>query len=175
MATLHTDIRAIQSRRELTITEECINADLPATSDPHILATLESICTANHIPYQKMVARAYHDTNFIAPIAPVAMLFIPCRNGVSHRPDEYSTPESIALGTRVLAQALAKTLHRITRIHHPPSPNAPLQLHYSQTRGANSTPSNSSLPTTHYPLLTTHYPLLTTHYPLLHYPLPTAL
>ena len=55
-----------------------------------------------------MVARAYHDTNFIAPIAPVAMLFIPCRNGVSHRPDEYATPDSIALGTRVLALTLAK-------------------------------------------------------------------
>jgi N-carbamoyl-L-amino-acid hydrolase len=36
------------------------------------------------------------------------MLFIPCRNGVSHRPDEYSTPESIALGTRILALALAQ-------------------------------------------------------------------
>jgi N-carbamoyl-L-amino-acid hydrolase len=36
------------------------------------------------------------------------MLFIPCRNGVSHRPDEYATPESIALGTRVLALALAQ-------------------------------------------------------------------
>ena len=36
------------------------------------------------------------------------MIFIPCRNGVSHRPDEYATPEDIALGTRVLAQALAK-------------------------------------------------------------------
>jgi N-carbamoyl-L-amino-acid hydrolase len=36
------------------------------------------------------------------------MLFIPCRNGVSHRPDEYASPESIALGTRVLALALAQ-------------------------------------------------------------------
>jgi ureidoglycolate amidohydrolase len=84
-----------------------INADAPATSDPHILATLESICTSESIPYKKMVSRAYHDTSFIAPIAPVAMIFIPCRNGVSHRPDEYATPEAIALGTRVLALALA--------------------------------------------------------------------
>ncbi len=60
-----------------------------------------------------MVARAYHDTSFIAPIAPVAMIFIPCRNGVSHRPDEYSTPESIALGTRVLALALAQLTNEV--------------------------------------------------------------
>jgi len=36
------------------------------------------------------------------------MLFIPCRNGYSHRPDEYARPEDIARGTLVLAEALAK-------------------------------------------------------------------
>ncbi len=108
MSALHADIRDIESRRHITITEHQINADVPAISDPHILATLEAICNSESIPYKKMVARAYHDTNFIAPIAPVAMIFIPCRNGVSHRPDEFSTPESIALGTRVLALALAQ-------------------------------------------------------------------
>jgi N-carbamoyl-L-amino-acid hydrolase len=35
------------------------------------------------------------------------MLFIPCREGVSHRPDEYSSPEAIAAGALVLAEALA--------------------------------------------------------------------
>jgi ureidoglycolate amidohydrolase len=108
MSALHADIRDLESRRKVTITEHQINADVPAISDPHILATLEAICNSESIPYKKMVARAYHDTNFIAPIAPVAMLFIPCRNGVSHRPDEFATPESIALGTRVLALALAQ-------------------------------------------------------------------
>jgi ureidoglycolate amidohydrolase len=108
MSALHADIRDLESRRQVTISEQQINADIPAISDPRILATLESICKSESIPYKKMVARAYHDTNFIAPIAPVAMLFIPCRNGVSHRPDEYATPESIALGTRILALALAQ-------------------------------------------------------------------
>jgi N-carbamoyl-L-amino-acid hydrolase len=107
MAALHTDIHDIESRRHITITEEQINADIPAISDPHILATLEAICKSNSISYKKMVSRAYHDSNFIAPIAPIAMLFIPCRAGVSHRPDEYATPAAIALGTRVLALTLA--------------------------------------------------------------------
>ena len=107
LSLVHADIVDIQSRRNVTITELKINADAPATSAPHIVATLEAICTSESIPYKKMVSRAYHDTSFIAPIAPVAMIFIPCRNGVSHRPDEFATPESIALGTRVLALALA--------------------------------------------------------------------
>jgi ureidoglycolate amidohydrolase len=107
LSAIRADIANIQSLRHVTIAEEKINADDPAVCDLHILATLESICRSESIPYKKMVSRAYHDTSFIAAIAPVAMLFIPCRNGVSHRPDEYATPDSIALGTRVLALALA--------------------------------------------------------------------
>ena len=57
--------------------------------------------------WRPMVSRAYHDTTFMARVAPVAMLFIPCRGGVSHRADEYSSPEAIERGTRVLARTLA--------------------------------------------------------------------
>ena len=54
-----------------------------------------------------MVSRAYHDSLFVSRFAPTAMLFIPCRGGVSHRPDEYASPEAIAGGVTVLAEALA--------------------------------------------------------------------
>jgi len=54
-----------------------------------------------------MVSRAYHDTLFMARVAPVTMLFIPCRNGVSHRPDEFASTEAIANGAAVLAETLA--------------------------------------------------------------------
>ena len=108
MDALHADIREIERRRGVRVSEELINADQPAHSDPRIIAALEAACQAENATFRRMVSRAYHDTSFIAPIAPVAMLFIPCRNGVSHRPDEYATPEAIVLGTRVLARTLAK-------------------------------------------------------------------
>jgi acetylornithine deacetylase/succinyl-diaminopimelate desuccinylase-like protein len=54
-----------------------------------------------------MVSRAYHDTLFMSRIAPAGMLFIPCRHGYSHRPDEYASPEDISRGTLVLAETLA--------------------------------------------------------------------
>ena len=41
-------------------------------------------------------------------IAPVGMVFIPCRGGVSHRPDEYSAPQEIETGAKVLASTLAR-------------------------------------------------------------------
>jgi ureidoglycolate amidohydrolase len=108
MATFHADIAKIEQQRGVKVSEEKINADAPAKSSEHIVATLEDICKAEGASYKKMVSRAYHDSNFMATVAPIAMIFIPSRGGVSHRPDEYSTPESIALGTRVLALAMAK-------------------------------------------------------------------
>jgi ureidoglycolate amidohydrolase len=108
MAALHADIAELEARRGVRVTESAINADIPAASDPHIVATLKDICRAEGVPFQTMVSRAYHDTSFMARVAPVAMIFIPCRAGVSHRPDEYATPESIALGTRILALTLAR-------------------------------------------------------------------
>ena len=95
------------TRRNVTITTQVLNADHPATCDPIILDAIQQACDAEQIPSQRMVSRAYHDSSFIARLCPVAMIFIPCRNGVSHRPDEYAKPEDIATGTRILARTLA--------------------------------------------------------------------
>jgi len=43
----------------------------------------------------------------MARIAKVAMLFIPCLQGFSHRPDEYAHPDDIVRGTLILAETLA--------------------------------------------------------------------
>jgi N-carbamoyl-L-amino-acid hydrolase len=108
MQAVRHDCEDLRQRRKVTITEELVNADTPAQSSPHTIELLEAICKENGIAYKKMVSRAYHDSLFMARIAPIAMIFIPCRNGVSHRPDEYASPTDIAIGTQVLAQALAK-------------------------------------------------------------------
>ena len=124
MQTFHADIAALEQARGVRVTEELINADQPAISDPHILAALDAACEAEHASTLRLVSRAYHDTSFMAQVAPVAMLFIPCRAGVSHRPDEYSSPESIALGTRVLARTLATLSSALSPItFHSPSPH----------------------------------------------------
>jgi len=97
----------VAARRGVSVRLETINADPPAESSPGILAALRAACVAEGIEFLEMVSRAYHDSSFIAQIAPIAMLFIPCRGGVSHRPDEYSSPEEISRGVRVLARTLA--------------------------------------------------------------------
>lgn len=100
--------RAASSRRGVEIHSELLNADSPAESGPEIVNTVARACKKYGFDFLRMTSRAYHDSLFMSRIAPVAMLFIPCRNGYSHRPDEYASPEDIARGALVLAESLAE-------------------------------------------------------------------
>jgi len=99
--------RGIAGKRHVAIHSELLNADAPADCGPGIIRALGEACKKHQFRFLPMTSRAYHDSLFISRIAPVAMLFIPCRNGYSHRPDEYASPEDIARGTLVLAETLA--------------------------------------------------------------------
>jgi ureidoglycolate amidohydrolase len=105
--TIEVTCHSISANRQLSIHSELLNADAPADCAPAIIEALSDSCRKHQLNFLPMVSRAYHDSLFIARIAPVAMLFIPCRNGYSHRPDEYAAPEGIVRGTLVLAETLA--------------------------------------------------------------------
>jgi ureidoglycolate amidohydrolase len=98
----------ISQRRNVSIPIEMLNADPPAASSARVLDTISAACDAMKITSRRMVSRAYHDSSFMSLIAPMAMIFIPCRGGVSHRPDEYADIQDIAAGVEVLARSLAE-------------------------------------------------------------------
>jgi len=98
----------VAARRKVRANIQTLNADPPARCDPAIVDALMGACRTHSLSFEQMISRAYHDSLFISRIAPTAMLFIPCRGGVSHRPDEYATPEAIAKGALVLAETLAQ-------------------------------------------------------------------
>jgi N-carbamoyl-L-amino-acid hydrolase len=54
-----------------------------------------------------MVSPAGHDAGYVARRVPTAMLFVPCRDGLSHHPAEWAEPKHLELATRVLADTLA--------------------------------------------------------------------
>lgn len=98
---------AIEAKRQISTAAVQLNADAPAECDPAIVEALSESCRKHQQAFLPMVSRAYHDSLFMSRIAPVAMLFIPCRNGYSHRPDEYASPEDMQRGIVVLAETLA--------------------------------------------------------------------
>jgi len=107
IAAVDASCHTITAKRGVAIRKELVNADAPGDCAAGIVETLSESCRKHGMSFLTMVSRAYHDSLFMSQIAPVGMLFIPCRNGYSHRPDEYSSPEDIARGTQVLAETLA--------------------------------------------------------------------
>jgi ureidoglycolate amidohydrolase len=97
---------AIAAKRRVNIRKELVNADAPGDCAANIVEALSESCRKHRLPFITMVSRAYHDSLFMSRITPVGMLFIPCRNGYSHRPDEYASPEDIARGALILAETL---------------------------------------------------------------------
>ncbi len=107
MRTIDAARQTIAMKRQVSIREDLVNADAPAQCAPAIVEALSESCSKHQLPFIPMVSRAYHDSLFMSRIATVAMLFIPCRNGYSHRPDEFASPEDIGRGVLVLAKTLA--------------------------------------------------------------------
>jgi len=95
-------------RRGVLSNIEVLNSDQPATMASEVIHAAESACINLNLKWQRMVSRAYHDSLFMARLCPTGMIFIPCRDGVSHRPDEYASPEAIQYGVEVLALTLAQ-------------------------------------------------------------------
>jgi len=107
LAAIRDAAAAIASRRGVTVRVESINADPPARCAPAIVEAVTSACDAQGVRHRTMISRAYHDSLFMSRVAPTGMIFIPCRGGISHRPDEFASPDAIANGTAVLARTLA--------------------------------------------------------------------
>jgi ureidoglycolate amidohydrolase len=103
----------VSGRRRVRVRIERLNADSPAQCAPEIVESLTRICDTHRLRYTQMISRAYHDSLFISLVAPSGMIFIPSKSGHSHRPDEYSSPEAIAKGTLVLAEALKEISGRV--------------------------------------------------------------
>lgn len=99
--------QTIAAKRQVSISEELMNADAPAQCSSAIVEALSRSCSKHQLASIPMVSRAYHDSLFMSRIVPVAMLFIPCRGGYSHRPDEYASPGDIGRGVLVLAETVA--------------------------------------------------------------------
>jgi N-carbamoyl-L-amino-acid hydrolase len=108
LTAIRNEAQAIGDRHVQSTSVELINADPPAACDANVIGAITAAADAAELAHQEIISRAYHDSLFMALVGPIGMIFIPCRNGVSHRPDEYASPEAIAAGCEVLAGTLAR-------------------------------------------------------------------
>ena len=69
------------------------------------VAAVRSAAVGNAIAHMDLVSGAGHDACYAARVAPTAMIFVPCKDGISHNEIESATPEDLAAGCQVLLDA----------------------------------------------------------------------
>ena len=87
---------------------ELVSRNPPTACDGALQEVLRESAAQTGCSAMSMASGAGHDAAFVARIAPAAMLFVPCRNGRSHCPEEWTEPSELALGARVLLQAVRR-------------------------------------------------------------------
>lgn len=78
----------------------------PALTDTNIQKEIEASAKALGLTYQYMPSGAGHDAQDISRFAPVGMIFVPSKGGISHSPKEFTSAEDMANGANVLLHSI---------------------------------------------------------------------
>lgn len=79
---------------------------MPVTEfDPDCINAVRQACQQLEYPYKEMVSGAGHDSVNLAKVVPCSMIFVPCKDGLSHNELESAKPEELAAGCNVLLHA----------------------------------------------------------------------
>lgn len=96
----------IAARRGLALARIVTHEAAGAPCDPSLTARIARAIAAEGHPVHRLPSGAGHDGMAIAAVAPIAMIFVRCRGGVSHHPDEFASLADIEAGARVLLRVL---------------------------------------------------------------------
>lgn len=89
--------------------------EVPPTSlDQGLVVALERAASAGEVTHTRMPSGAAHDTMFVAQRVPSAMVFVPCKDGISHSPLEEARPADAAVGAELMLGAIIEVVARHT-------------------------------------------------------------
>ncbi|CUW47932.1 M20 family metallo-hydrolase [Novacetimonas hansenii] len=89
---------------DLLIEESWASPSVPF--DPACIGIVRDAAAKAGLSHRDIISGAGHDAAYMARICPTAMIFIPCRDGLSHNEAEYAEPEDIVAGANVLMRAI---------------------------------------------------------------------
>ena len=99
-------IEVIAEKRGLSYTIEPIAQDHPVAMHPAMIREIEEAVKSVGIDYMTMPSGAGHDAMHWTEVAPTGMIFIPCRDGISHNPAEFAAMNDIVVGAEVLENVI---------------------------------------------------------------------
>ena len=89
---------------DIEVVRHRFTSSVPIT--PYMQALVAEAAQNCGFPWESLPSGAGHDAQAVANIAPVAMVFVPSVDGISHSREEYSTPRDCANGVQVLLELL---------------------------------------------------------------------
>lgn len=101
-------IASVCEKRQLTYTMDTIADETPVAIDEDMISLVATSCDDLGIEYMKLPSGAGHDAMNMAEKTQVAMIFIPCKDGVSHNPQEVASVQDISTGILVLESLVRK-------------------------------------------------------------------
>ena len=105
---LRLSAEGIAASYDTPITFNQLSADNPVPLTPKIISLLTDVAKDLNIPSMPIISGAGHDTMNMADITDVGMIFIRCKDGLSHNPGEFASTDDIMAGTHVLTEALLR-------------------------------------------------------------------
>ena len=99
-------IDVIAEKRGLSYTIEPIAQDYPVAMHPVMIREIEEAVKSVGVDYMTMPSGAGHDAMHWTEVAPTGMIFIPCRDGISHNPAEFAAMDDIVVGAEVLENVI---------------------------------------------------------------------
>ncbi len=81
----------------------------PQAFDPKLVDHIDTCARALGLSAMPVVSGAGHDAVYMARVAPTAMIFVPCKDGISHNEIEDAQPHHLEAGANVLLHAILRT------------------------------------------------------------------
>jgi acetylornithine deacetylase/succinyl-diaminopimelate desuccinylase-like protein len=101
-------VTAIAAPHDFALEVQPIVEDIPVACEQGVIEAAEAAARELGLPFRRMTSGAYHDAMIMGARVPIGMIFVPSAGGISHHPDEYTAPEELENGVRVLAGTLAR-------------------------------------------------------------------
>ncbi len=107
LAAVGAAVNDVAARRALRVESSQFYDGRGCAMDPSLRAALGRAVAAEGLAVRELFSGAGHDALSMRHLGPVGMVFVRCRGGVSHNPEEYAAPDDILTATRVLLRFLA--------------------------------------------------------------------
>jgi len=103
---MHAEFDAMLSKLPIGGTMTRIWDQPPVAFDPDCVNAVRRAAALSGFSAREIVSGAGHDAAYVSRVVPSAMIFVPCRDGISHNEVEFSSKEQCAKGAQVLLQAV---------------------------------------------------------------------